>query len=44
MRKINNNVEWRENMLNKLKYIINRKLNRSMDKNDITKQELEKMV
>lgn len=31
-------------MLNKLKYIINRKFNRSMDKNDIDKQELEKMV
>lgn len=31
-------------MLNKLRYIINKKLNRSMDKNDINKQELEKMV
>ena len=31
-------------MLNKLRYIINRKFNRSMDKNDINKQELEKMV
>ena len=31
-------------MLNKLRYIINRKLNRSMDKNDINKRELEKMI
>ena len=31
-------------MLNKLKYIINRKFNRSMDKNNINKYELEKMV
>lgn len=31
-------------MLNKLRYIINKKFNRSMDKNDINKQELEKMV
>ena len=31
-------------MLNKLRYIINRKLNRSMEKNDIDKRELEKMI
>lgn len=31
-------------MLNKLRYIINKKLNRSMDKNDIDKKELETMV
>ena len=31
-------------MLNKLRYIINRKFNRSMDKNDINKQELVKMI
>ena len=31
-------------MLNKLRYIINRKFNRSMDSRDIEKNELEKMV
>ncbi len=31
-------------MLDKLKYILKRKLNRSMDKNDINMQELENML
>ena len=31
-------------MLNKLRYIINRRFNRSMEKNDIDKYELEKML
>ena len=31
-------------MLNKLRYIINRKFNRSMDSRDIEKNELEKMI